>query len=72
MLKFLFLLLFFISSGCGGGVSTDALEKVLDAKGCSDKIKDSYIKSIKKSKGTKEEIEKKMNNIIALIEKHGC
>ena len=72
MLKFLFLVLFLISSGCGGGVSTDELEKVLDAKGCSDKIKDSYVKSIKKSKGAKEEIEKKIKSLITLLEKHGC
>ena len=76
MFKFVFLILFLISSGCGGGggssVSTQELEKVLDAKGCSDEVKDSYIKKIKKSKGTKEDIEKKMKNIIALVEKHGC
>ena len=73
MLKFLFLFLFLISSGCGGSsVSTDELEKALDAKGCSEEVKDSYIKRIKESKGSKENIEKKMKNLILLINTHGC
>ena len=76
MLKFLFLFLFLISVGCTGGppVSTYELEQALDAEGCSDEVRDSYLNSIRQLQGqmSNRDIEDKVRGLIDLLRKYGC